>query len=159
MTHSFVLTPATTPFDPSNSNTLRIISTVSHQDVQDWTLVSVPVSETISIVPQVLSQKIGLCLFREKLLPSFCYSQLNVHNLSSHTQPSLTDPGSPTLLKMQFFHDDNDYTCTVLSRSEIHSICRAIWDIDGDGKGTPSPSWWQYNLKKPFILLYWLREL
>ena len=51
--------------------------------------------------------------FREKLFPFT--PDLIVHNVSSHTQPSLTDPGSVPTPQMQFCHDNWE----VWSRYEI----------------------------------------
>ena len=110
---------------PSNSNTLRFICTVSHQDEQDWTLVSSMRKSQCQRLPlchRCFNKNWPLSLQREGCVQLMIwYSHLIVHNVSGHTQPSLTDPGSKPNLKMQFCHDD----WTVWSRSEFHSICRA----------------------------------
>ena len=87
---------------PSNSITLRIISTVTHQDEQDWILVSsMRKSQCQRLYPLChrCFHKNWTLSFQREVSASFCYSHLIVHNVSSHTQPSLTDPGSPPLLR------------------------------------------------------------
>ena len=87
---------------PSNSITLRIISTVTHQDEQARTLVSsMRKSQCQRLYPLChrCFHKNWTLSFQREVSASFCYSHLIVHNVSSHTQPSLTDPGSPPLLR------------------------------------------------------------
>ena len=73
---------------PSNSNTLRIISTVSHQDEQDWTLVSSMRKGQCQRLMQWAMRyfhKNWLLSFQREVAPSFCYSYLTVLNVYSHT--------------------------------------------------------------------------
>ena len=64
---------------PSNSNTLRIISTVSHQNEQDWTLVSsMRKGQCQRLIQWAMRyfHKNWLLSFQRDVAPGFCYSYL-----------------------------------------------------------------------------------